>query len=407
MPALTIANDRYIVISADCHGGGDVQDYRPYLSSRHLDEFDAWAGAYAIPFMDLITKEADLNWDSDRRLAALEEDGIVAEVIFPNTVPPFFSLLPPTASDVERRWAGLQAHNRWLADFCARTPGRRAGVAQISLHDVDAAVAEVRWVKEAGLTGGVLVPAVMLADPLVPPLWSPAYDPIWAACEELGVPVNHHAGFMSSLWGDDPASGAVYNIEGQWFSHRILWAFIFGGVLERHPDLKLVLTESAASWTLPTLELLDNRFEFMRDYPEHPLGVYAAPVVSAMSLLPSEYFARNCYLGVSFMRRVEAEWRHRIGLSSMLWGSDFPHTEGTRPYTLESLRWTFAGIDPGEVGAMLSGNSAHVYGFDLEALAPLAAEIGPAVAEVAEPLAEVPAGALSGAFSPERFARPW
>ena len=74
------------------------------------------------------------NWDSERRLKELEADGVVAEVIFPNTIPPFFpgaSLVhqPPAANegDLELRWDGLQAHNRWLADFCrgrARPPGR-------------------------------------------------------------------------------------------------------------------------------------------------------------------------------------------------------------------------------------------------------------------------------------------
>ena len=95
----------------------------------------------------------------------LEADGIAAEVIFPNTVPPFFpggalvTQAPPAdAHDLELRWAGLQAHNRWLADFCARTPGRRAGIAQILLHDVDASVEEIRWAHDHGLTGGILLP---------------------------------------------------------------------------------------------------------------------------------------------------------------------------------------------------------------------------------------------------------
>ena len=86
-------------------------------------------------------------------------------MFFPNQLPPFFpktSLVhqPPGASDgdLERRWAGLRAHNRWLADFCADAPGRRAGICQIMLHDVEGSVAEIRWAAEAGLTGGVLLP---------------------------------------------------------------------------------------------------------------------------------------------------------------------------------------------------------------------------------------------------------
>ena len=83
-------------------------------------------------------------------IAELEADGVVAEVLFPNTIPPFFpsgNLVAPQPSpeEYERRWAGLKAHNRWMVDFCNEAPGRRAGIAQIMLNDVDDAVDEIRW----------------------------------------------------------------------------------------------------------------------------------------------------------------------------------------------------------------------------------------------------------------------
>src|SRR3954466_11916252 len=145
-------NDRYTIISADGHAGGDFDDYRRHLSSKWYDEFDAWAAAYVNPFADLLAPTAYRNWDSERRLKETESDGIVAEVLFPNTVPPFFEqgnlvALEPTAADYDRRWAGLQAHNRWLADFCAAAPGRRAGCAQVFLNNLDDTLAEVRWAK--------------------------------------------------------------------------------------------------------------------------------------------------------------------------------------------------------------------------------------------------------------------
>ena len=144
------ATSRYTVVSADGHAGADVPDYRPYLASRFHDEFDAWAAEYVNPYADLLAPIAYRSWDSDRRLAETESDGIAAEVLFPNTVPPFFAegnlvALPPTPEDYERRWAGVQAHNRWLADFCAATPGRRAGIVQVFANDIDDAVAEIRW----------------------------------------------------------------------------------------------------------------------------------------------------------------------------------------------------------------------------------------------------------------------
>src|SRR6202011_2753436 len=146
------ASGHYTIISADCHGGADLLAYRDYLSSRLHPQFDEWARRYRVPFDDLMGEEASQNWDHHRRLADLEADGIVAEVIFPNTIPPFYpepslKVQTPGASegDLELRWAGLRAHNRWLADFCAAAPGRRLGIVQIMLHDVAAAVAEVEW----------------------------------------------------------------------------------------------------------------------------------------------------------------------------------------------------------------------------------------------------------------------
>lgn len=109
--------DRYTVISADCHAGADLLDYKPYLEKRHHDAFDAWAATYVNPYEDLLADTADRNWNSERRLAEMEADGIVAEVVFPNTIPPFYpaaSLMAPvpTREEFAQRWAG-----------CARTTG--------------------------------------------------------------------------------------------------------------------------------------------------------------------------------------------------------------------------------------------------------------------------------------------
>ena len=88
------------------------------------------------------------NWDDERRNGDLEADGQVAEVVFPNTVPPFFPSFvlfakPPKPEEYEHRLAGIRAHNRWLVDFCAEFPERRAGIGQIFLNDVDDAIADV------------------------------------------------------------------------------------------------------------------------------------------------------------------------------------------------------------------------------------------------------------------------
>jgi hypothetical protein len=124
--------------------------------------------------------------------------------------------------------------------------------------------------------------------------------------------------------------------------------------------------------------------------------IFGADVMSRLSLRPSEYFARQCHVGASFVRPHEVAMRHAVGVDKIMWGNDFPHLEGCWPYSREHLRLSFAGVDPAEVAAMVGGNAARVYGFDLDALAPVAARIGPRVEEVAVPLPveDIPAAAL-------------
>ncbi|MFI6643504.1 amidohydrolase family protein [Streptomyces sp. NPDC050504] len=409
-------NARYTVISADCHAGADLLDYKPYLERKHHDEFDAWAAAYVNPYEDLLADTADRNWNSGRRVAELEADGIVAEVVFPNTVPPFFpsaSLLAPvpTREEFALRWAGLRAHNRWLADFCSLVPGRRAGVAQLLLNDVDEAVAEVRRTKEAGLTGGILLPGAPPGSG-VPELYAASYDPLWAVCAELDVPVNHHGGSASPPLGDEPAARAVFMVETTWFSHRALWHLMFGGAFRRHPALRLVLTEQGSGWIPGVVEMLDYYHERLVA-AVRPGGAasaeskFGAGLAASMGARPSEVWRDNCYVGASFMRPHEVPLRDLIGLDKIMWGCDYPHDEGTTPYSREGLRIAYAGLPRDEVAAMAGGNAARVYGFDLTLLDALAAVHGPTVAEVAEPLKEVPSGATSPAFAPGGSVRVW
>jgi Amidohydrolase len=104
----------------------------------------------------------------------------------------------------------------------------------------------------------------------------------------------------------------------------------------------------------------------------------------------TEYFHRNVWMGVSQPGPADAAARHEIGLDRFMWGSDYPHDEGTAPFTREHLRALFHDTDPAELRNLVGGNAAALYGFDLDALAPLAAQFGPTVVEISEPLTELP-----------------
>ena len=139
--------DRYVVISTDTHAGADLLDYKPYLPTRLHDDFDDWAKTYESPFDDLIIATAKRNWDHELRMSEMDADGVAAEVLLPNTVPPFFPTtpnitiaLPRNREEFEKRWAGVQAHNRWQVDFCSLAPARRRGLIQVFPNDVDLAL---------------------------------------------------------------------------------------------------------------------------------------------------------------------------------------------------------------------------------------------------------------------------
>src|SRR5918997_615914 len=177
-----MAAEHYTIISADCHAGGSHKQYREYLDPRFLDDFDAWRGKYKTPSRDLGDTRPYRNWDNEMRNSQQEADGVVGEVVFPNTVPPFFPSFvlfapPPGPEDYEHRLAGIRAHNRWAADFQAASPGRRACIGQVFLNDVDDAIADARWIKEHGLKGGVLIPNIAPDVHWVKKLYDPYYDP--------------------------------------------------------------------------------------------------------------------------------------------------------------------------------------------------------------------------------------
>jgi predicted TIM-barrel fold metal-dependent hydrolase len=416
--------DRHVVVSSDCHAGAQMETYREYLDSSWHDEFDAWAAAYTNPWEQFDRNESGVragmsagtlesNWDSTLRQRSLEADGISGEVIFPNTVPPFFPsgtnglvARNPSRDDYEHRKVGLRAHNRWLVDFCAELPGRRAAQAQFLLNDIDDAVAELRSIKKSGLPGGVMLPSVAPGDGL-PELFDPVYEPVWSVCEELDIVLSNHGGSGPLFVSSGPDMLPMMFIESRLWSHRPLWHLIFSGVFERHPNLQFVLTEQGTGWVTPYLDTLDY-FANRMHVPGSTDWLYGRDAVSKLSLLPSEYFARQCHIGASLFTPAEAAVRDKIGAEKIMWGSDFPHSEGSYPFSKEALRLSFWDVPVEETRMMVGAAAAQLYGLDCDALAQAASRIGPSVEETNVPLTDIPDPARRiTTFDPHDLARAW
>jgi predicted TIM-barrel fold metal-dependent hydrolase len=393
----------YVVITADSHAGANIQTYREYLDADHKVLFDEWRGAYRNPQQKHIGSKKHKNWDDAERIRDMEGEGVLGEVIFPNTVPPFFrtSVLisgNPSVESYRLRLEGIRAHNRWLVDFCAEHPERRAGIGLVYLNDVDEAIRDVHWIAEHGLRGGVLLPHVPPDCTHIKPLYAPDYDRFWAVCQDLGVVLNHHGGTGSPNYGPYAISLPIQLLEVPWFSTRSYAHLLLSGVFERFPALRYIVTEAGCAWAPSMLANLDRLWTRVR-------SGYAGEMEFAKDVMPPEppsfYARRNCYYGASSPSPRELAGRHEIGVDHILWGSDYPHYEGTYPHTRKSLRRTFCDVDRAEVRAMLGENAARLYGFDLAKLEPLAARVGPTPDEVAVPLApdEVPKDSMSSAFA--------
>ena len=141
MTPATDSNRPYTVISSDTHAGASVSAYREYLDEEHKQLFDAWRGSYSNPQRTHIGSKKHKNWDDAERMRDMESEGVVGEIIFPNTVPPFFktSVLicgNPSVENYKLWLEGIRAHNRWLAQWCAEFPERRAGIGLIYLNDI-------------------------------------------------------------------------------------------------------------------------------------------------------------------------------------------------------------------------------------------------------------------------------
>ena len=393
--------DRLMIISSDAHAGAPAAHYREYLPSKWHDEFDEWLAQITMPWFDITD---DRNWDSAARMRALDDEGVTGEVIFPNTLPPFYDILahlsgvPRDRASFERRWAGLQAHNRWLVDFCNRGAG--------TFTRTRAAPPERRRCRgrrdalggrNSAAIGGVMLPAVP-PNHTIEPYYHERYDPLWRAAAELGLPVHQHqvpAAPMPSP-GQDAAKAVTY-VDHELWTRLTLSHLIVGGVFDRHPDLTVVWTEMPGlRWVVEDLERMTRQLRIVqsrfagRARQLNFSMVFGTATTDALQLTPIEYFQRNCYVGASILSPHEVHWINVLGADRIMWGHDFPHPEGATGHTVDGLRANFADVDDATLRMLLAGTAADVYGFDLDALTPLAARIGPPAAAVHTRLDAVP-----------------
>ena len=199
------------------------------------------------------------------------------------------------------------------------------------------------------------------------------YYPVWELLQEYRMPLHFHSGGSPAYDMTQPGWIGTYLCEFAFFLTRPMWSMIFGGVFEEYPELKVMFVEAGGEFWFPwMIELMDIRAS--AKHTSGKLGDYNAN----MTMKPSEYFRRNIWVGCSALPDEETtEAYYKIGVDKILWGTDYPHPEGTWPGTDQKMLASLGGLPETDIQKMLGGNALDAYDLDADALWKIAAKIGP------------------------------
>jgi uncharacterized protein len=283
--------------------------------------------------------------DPELRLKDQERDGVQAEILY--------GILGATRrlNDAEAAVELVRIYNEWLAGFCDTHPDRYAGLACIPNSPVEAAVEEMRRViKRGGVRGLEIAHSYDIA-----PLWDPQWNPVWEVANEVALPVHFHtAGERRPDLAKLPPQVArvehAVHISGfQLYMATTLISVIFAGVLERCPNVKIVIGESGIGWIPYVLDRMDAEWEDQfKDL--------------SLTMRPSEYWRRQCRATYQ-SDRIGIKLLDDIGHDTIMWGSDFPHPDGIWPDSSEFIERELGHL-PSEVRhKIVCENAGKLYGF--------------------------------------------
>ena len=283
------------------------------------------------------------GWDPIERLKDQDTDGVVAEAIYTG-----LGLIWLRSPDSAYAFACARVYNDWIREYVSVAPDRMAAIGVLPAHGpIEWAVAEVQRIAKLGHKG------VMMLD------WSPErpfnqpdWDPLWAACQDVDLPISLHAG------GRDPFSyaagrgaGGINGTAGKIAPNQALQELIWAGVPQLFPNVKFILVEGGVGWVAHLVDYMDHWWTSHRRWLEPKLE---EP--------PSFYFKRNFW--VTFEDdRAALLTREMLNVDHIMWGSDYPHTEGVWPRSRQAVAKDLAGVPDEEVEKIVALNCARLYGF--------------------------------------------
>lgn len=293
-------------------------------------------------------------YDPVERTKAMDKDGIDAAVLFPNDPVQSTAFFQ---GDAEFELDCVRAYNDGAIEWVQTSPRLMCLPIIPYLNGIEATCAEVTRVSRAGLNTGI----VMLAEPSgnhkdLKHFNDPYWDPLWALCQDLEMPIHWHAGggigvgFRSLGWSGytrnemqalGPTAG--FSIQAQFLPN-----VIFSGVLDRYPSLKWVCAETGLGWVNYILEGCDHEWERRHLWTE------------GITSKPSDLFHRQMYVDFWY-EQAGIQLRHEIGMDNIMWEADFPHSTATYPESWEFVNRTLEGVPQKEREQLQYGNAVKLY----------------------------------------------
>ena len=335
-------------------------------------------------------------WDRKIRLREMDREGIAGEFIYSGDARAagLFYQSSNRTHAMELCQAGVKSYNRWLFDEFGAASDRLFLIGNIGSapwRDMDELLAELDWIAAKGFKA-TSVPG-FVAYPGQPPLFDKYWDPFWARCQERDITLWMHAGqgegqgelgaIFQRIGGQIDEEGgnvgkAIERLRNEFFKGKIfssikprraMWQIMMGGVFDRFPRLRLMLSEIYGDWLGPTFKYLDQQFELHR-------------VTIPAKRKPSDYYKSHCMNGLSFIRRCEVDLRHDVGVDRLAFGRDYPHGEGTWPNTIPWLRDALHDVPKDEAIGIMGSNAIRFLKLDKARLDEIAQRIGPSMDEI-------------------------
>ena len=335
-----------LIVSADSHVMEPVDLWKKRVPEKYRDA----APLFPPHKLGEGFQQREGGRDPNARIKEMEVDGLSAEVLYPTLMLGLFS-----QTDAGLQQACFRAYNDWLIEYCSAAPDRLIGVPAISVYDIDHAVKELERCRKSGLRGAL----VWQAPHPDLPFTSDHYERLWAAAQDLDAPVSMHILTGHSYHGKERKDAEHYrgsvNLK-LLDAINAIYDFIFYGVLERFPKLKVVTVESEAGWMPFVIQQWDYYYRRFREKKPVP-----------MTRPPSEYVRGQvfaCFFNDAVCGHNLSWW----GADNVMWSNDYPHWNSTWPNSLKVIQRDLGHLPAETQRKVLAGNVCKLYGLDIASL---------------------------------------